>query len=31
LVVYPGAPHGFFNLPVPAAEEGARELIAHVS
>jgi acetyl esterase/lipase len=31
VVVYPGAPHGFFNLPVPAAEEGARELIAHVS
>jgi acetyl esterase/lipase len=31
LVVYPGAPHGFFNMPSTAAEEGARELIGHVT
>ncbi len=31
LVIYPGAPHGFFNLPVPAADAGAREIIAHVA
>jgi len=30
LVIYEGVPHGFFNLPVPAADAGARELIAHV-
>ena len=29
LVIYPGAPHGFFNLPVPAAHAGADEIIAH--
>jgi acetyl esterase/lipase len=31
LVVYDGAPHGFFNLPVPAADAGARELVAHIA
>lgn len=31
LVIYPGAPHGFFNVPVPAADAGAREIIAHVA
>lgn len=31
LVIYDGAPHGFFNLPVPAADAAAREIIAHVS
>ena len=31
LVVYPGAPHGFFNLPVPAADAGVREIVAHVA
>ena len=30
LVVY-DAPHGFFNLPVPAADSGARELIDHIN
>ena len=30
LVVYDGAPHGFFNLPVPEAAAGAREIIEHV-
>lgn len=30
LVIYDGAPHGFFNVPVPAAEAAAREIIAHV-
>jgi len=30
LVIYPGAPHGFFNLPVPAADAGVREIIEHV-
>lgn len=30
LVVYPGAPHGFFNQPSAAADEGAREIVAHV-
>jgi acetyl esterase/lipase len=28
LVVYPGAPHGFFNRPLPAADAGASEIIA---
>lgn len=31
LVVYPGAPHGFFNLAGDAATAGARELVAHVT
>jgi len=31
LVIYDGAPHGFFNVPVPAADAGAREIIAHVA
>lgn len=31
LVIYDGAPHGFFNVPVPAAKAAAREIIAHVS
>ncbi|MBA3391096.1 MAG: alpha/beta hydrolase [Deltaproteobacteria bacterium] len=31
LVIYPGAPHGFFNLPLPAADAGVREIIDHVS
>ena len=30
LVIYPGAPHGFFNQPGPVADAGVRELIAHV-
>jgi acetyl esterase/lipase len=30
LVIYDGAPHGFFNLPVPEAAAGAREIIEHV-
>jgi acetyl esterase/lipase len=30
LVVYDGAPHGFFNVPVPAAAAGAGEIIDHV-
>ena len=30
LVVYPGVPHGFFNLPIPAADAGAAEIIAFV-
>ena len=29
LVIYPGAPHGFFNQPGPAADAGIQELIAH--
>lgn len=31
LVIYEGAPHGFFNVPVPAADAAAREIVAHVS
>ena len=31
LVIYPGAPHGFFNVPSPAADAGAREIVAHVA
>lgn len=31
LVIYPGVPHGFFNLPIPAAEAGAAEIIDHVA
>jgi acetyl esterase/lipase len=31
LVIYDGAPHGFFNLPVPEAAAGAREIIEHVT
>lgn len=31
LVIYDGAPHGFFNLAVPEAAAGAREIIDHVS
>lgn len=32
LVVYPGAPHGFFNFPTtPAAMSGIAELVAHVT
>jgi len=30
LVVYPGAPHGFFNVPSRARDEGVREIIEHV-
>ncbi len=30
LVIYEGAPHGFFNSPCRAAEEGAREIVQHV-
>ena len=30
LVIYDGAPHGFFNVPVPAAAAAAREIIDHV-
>lgn len=30
LVVYEGAPHGFFNQPCIARDEGLREVIAHV-
>ncbi len=30
LVVYEGAPHGFFHRECDAAEEGVREIIAHV-
>lgn len=30
LVIYDDAPHGFFNLPVPAADAGAAEIIEHV-
>lgn len=29
LVIYDGAPHGFFRMPGPAAEAGVRELTAH--
>ncbi|MBA3462905.1 MAG: alpha/beta hydrolase [Deltaproteobacteria bacterium] len=29
LVIYDGAPHGFFRKPGPAAEAGVRELTAH--
>jgi acetyl esterase/lipase len=31
LVIYPGAPHGFFNQPCAARDEGLREIIEHVS
>ena len=31
LVIYEGAPHGFFNTPSPTADVGVRELIDHVS
>jgi acetyl esterase/lipase len=31
LVIYDGAPHGFFNLPVPEAAAGARAIIEHVA
>jgi acetyl esterase/lipase len=31
LVIYPDAPHGFFNSPCPAASAAAREIIDHVS
>jgi acetyl esterase/lipase len=31
LVVYEGAPHGFFNAPSEACDAGAREIITHVS
>lgn len=32
LVVYPGAPHGFFNLATnPACEPAVREIVAHVT
>lgn len=31
LVIYDGAPHGFFNLPVPEAASGAREIVEHVT
>lgn len=30
LVVYEGAPHGFFNRPSHACDDGVRELVAHV-
>lgn len=30
LVVYEGAPHGFFNAPCPAAEQAAQEIVDHV-
>ena len=30
LVIYDGAPHGFFNLPVPEAAAGARAIVDHV-
>jgi acetyl esterase/lipase len=31
LVIYPGAPHGFFNQACTARDEGLREIIDHVS
>ncbi|HEY4183223.1 MAG TPA: alpha/beta hydrolase [Kofleriaceae bacterium] len=31
LVIYPEAPHGFFNLPCAASDAGIREIIEHVS
>ena len=31
LVIYPGAPHGFFGQPGPVADAGVQELIAHMS
>ena len=31
LVVYPGAPHGFFNVPGTAADSAVRELVDHVT
>ncbi|HEY5948056.1 MAG TPA: alpha/beta hydrolase [Kofleriaceae bacterium] len=31
LVIYDGAPHGFFNVPVPAAAAATREIIDHVT
>jgi acetyl esterase/lipase len=30
LVIYEGAPHGFFNRPSHACNDGVRELVAHV-
>lgn len=30
LVIYPDAPHGFFNFPCEAAEQGANELARHL-
>jgi hypothetical protein len=30
LVIYAGAPHGFFNLPCTAADAGVGEIIEHV-
>lgn len=30
LVIYEGAPHGFFNVPVPAAEAAVQEIVGHV-
>jgi acetyl esterase/lipase len=31
LVIYPGAPHGFFNSPTHAAEAAVREIVDHVT
>jgi acetyl esterase/lipase len=31
LVIYPGAPHGFFNLPGPAADAGVHEILEHLA
>jgi acetyl esterase/lipase len=31
LVIYPGAPHGFFNVPTPVAAMAATELVEHVN
>lgn len=31
LVIYPGAPHGFFNQPCVARDEGLREIIEHIT
>ena len=31
LVIYEGAPHGFFNYPLPVAETAARDMIAHIT
>ncbi|CAN5282293.1 hypothetical protein BH11MYX1_BH11MYX1_56660 [soil metagenome] len=31
LVIYPEAPHGFFNIPCPAADAALQEIIEHVS
>lgn len=30
LVVYPGAPHGFFNMAGAAADDGVRDIVDHV-